>query len=846
MKKRFGFRYISVLALFLAAYAALNDFSGNVYSQNSRYEGKIVRKIEFTGNESVSSGALLYAMKTSIGYPLNSAEVRQDIKEVFDKGQFEKVDVEIEEVPDGVKLRFICKERARINSIDFKGNDEFVDTDLEASIPVKAGDVFRTDLLEKGAKAIKAKYDAQGLFNAVVSYRTDEVDSGRDVKVSFIIDEGEEIVVKKISILGTRKIDSDDLLDLMTTKEEGLFRDGAFKKEEYEMDKDKILAYYRENGYLDAQITGEKVEYEWDNPAEKQTRVIFIVLNVDEGDKYFFDGYTVKVESEKPVYTPEALMKNFKLKEKGELFNDTMFQQDRQSISFKYASQGYIFARVVPEKKIIEREIVSDGETVKRKFVKVDITITEGTKAYVENIIIKGNQKTKDHVIRRELLIKEGELFNSDLMQLSREKVYNLGYFKQVNFDVRPGSREGQMNLVVDVEEQPSGTISLGGGYGTTSGFSIFADITENNFMGNGQIAGIKFSYGPYTSSITLSFTERWLFNKPIAFNSSISYGLYTYEESSIFPSGSDTSEYQKQTFGYSLGLSYRFWYYFQVGTSWYHVFKSYINPTGNSPDYIFEYESLGVQEKRTQTVYLYRDTKNNYLNPTSGTRVGMSVGFTGGFLGGGDHFMELNPELYAYYSPFNLPFLESHPCVFEFRANGTFLMQPIGSVNQDYSKNEWLDSDDRLRMGGPETIRGWDYYDTAFPKSWANAGLYHRVLYGLEFRVPIHPQMLWLAFFFDAGSLWSDNQWEKQIVSDTYRKYINNDKENGDLHNIGQFFDTDLLQYFRYSYGAGLRVQIPMMPLRFWFGKKMIYDGDKFCNIGGWTFQFQIGDIRY
>ena len=215
---------------------------------------------------------------------------------------------------------------------------------------------------------------------------------------------------------------------------------------------------------------------------------------------------------------------------------------------------------------------------MKRKFVRIDFEIEEGSQAYIENIFIKGNVKTKEKVIRRELLIKEGELFNSFKMQISREKIFNLGFFKQVNFDVRPGSREGYMNLIVDVEEQPTGTISLGGGYGTTSGFSIFADIGENNLLGNGQRVGLRFEYGPLRSSVTLSFNEPWLLDKPIGFNASVFYTLNTITTSSLFSNSDDDAKYQKRSIGYSLGLSYRFWYYYGVGSVWSHSWRSWLS----------------------------------------------------------------------------------------------------------------------------------------------------------------------------------------------------------------------------------------------------------------------------
>jgi len=245
----------------------------------------------------------------------------------------------------------------------------------------------------------------------------------------------------------------------------------------------------------------------------------------------------------------------------------------------------------------------------------------------------------------------------------------------------------------------------------------------------------------------------------------------------------------------------------------------------------------------------MYRDSKDNYLNPTKGYRTGMSVAFTGGsVLRGNDHFTQYSPEFYLYYSPFHIPFLKTHPTVFELRASGDFITPPLGKNwvenNMPYTDNEWLEAEDRLDIGGPETVRGWDYSDRTMPDSWRYVGLYHRILYGAEYRIPLHPQMLWLVLFFDAGSLWSDKFWEKQL-SDTYSGYVEDDLASGKLRRIDQITDGNLLPYFIYSYGFGLKVQVPMMPLRFWWAKKMVYD-DGFKTISDYTFQFSIGDVRF
>lgn len=835
---------VTTLALVLALISLSIGFS-----EPSRYEGKIVKKIEFTGLKNASPSELAYNMLTTEGYPLKAVEVRKDIKSVFDNGKLEKVEVEIEEYDGGVRLRFVCYERPLIEAVVFKGASS--ETELQELVLLKRGEVFRNDLLEKSLQLIREKYDTKGLFNASVSHKIKPVKDTKDVIVEIIIDEGEEIKIEKINILGASKLYAKEIGAIMETKESGIIQDGLFQKDKYEEDKARIIGYYKQKGYLDAYIIEDKVEYEWKNPAKKTERVIFITISIFEGERYYFDSYSINIrgDKDKTVFTPQELSAGFMQKEPGKIFNNTMFEMDRQMINFRYSSEGYIFARVIPQRTITEKDVEVKGVTEKRKYVSVHFDVVEGSQAYIESIIIKGNKKTYDKVIRREVLCKEGELFDARKVQLSRERVYNLGFFKEVNIDVRPGSMDGYMNLVVDVEEQPSATISVGGGYGTSSGFSIFADITEKNFRGLGQTLGVKVEYGPYRSSVALSFMEPWLLdNYPLSFNTSVFYNLYTIETSSLF-SSDETATYKKQGFGYSLGLSYRFWLFYVIGTTWIHEFKMYLDPSGNNTDTVFVAVDAGLQEKRTQRFYLYRDTKDNYLNPTSGTRIGGSVSFNGGLLGGDDHYIRWDPEASLYWSPFHLPFLPEWRCVIELRANGTFLTKPLGSVSQNYERNQWIEAEDRLLIGGPETVRGWDYYDSDLPDSWASSGLFHRILYGAEFRVPIHPQMLWMAFFFDAGALFSDGTWESQMDQESLAyEEIRKDKGNDELYSLNELMHGEVrpLKYFKYGYGVGFRIQIPVMPLRFWFGRKAIFEGGQLKNIGGMTFQFQIGDYRY
>jgi len=379
--------------IFILVIVMIAIFNGG-FGQPSKYEGKIVKKIEFTGLFDVDKEDLLDVMTTEIGYPLRAVEIREDIKKIFKTGKFENIIVETEEYQDGVAVRFVCTERPAVNKIIFKGVEEVNETTLKEELPIKEGDVYRKDKVEASLIKIRNKYETEGLFNAIVKYKVEEVkDEKNAVNVIFIVDEGEDIKVQKIAIVGNTIVPLSTLKGLLQTEEEGLFADAKFNKATYEDDKAKILAYYRELGYLDADIVEDSVEYKWLDPETQEKRGIYITIKLREGQRYYFDGYEV---SGNEVFTTEDITSQFEQTKIGEPFNDTLYQKDRQMISFTYATKGYIFARIIPERKITEKEVDVAGKKEKRKFVFTHFHIKEGSQAYIENIII--NVQSQCHV----------------------------------------------------------------------------------------------------------------------------------------------------------------------------------------------------------------------------------------------------------------------------------------------------------------------------------------------------------------------------------------------------------------------------------------------------------------
>ncbi|MBU43403.1 MAG: hypothetical protein CMN76_09310 [Spirochaetaceae bacterium] len=475
-----------------------------------------------------------------------------------------------------VLLNFELVELPRISDIELLGMEELYEADLKTALPVKEGDVYQLQRAQEAVAVLVDKYRSEGFFMAAVWLDTAEVDPETNtIELRYIIDEGESIPISRINILGTRNLDPENMLAILDHKEEGIFEDGIFSEGKFEEDKYKILAYAKSNGYVNAEIVPESTGYEirWRNPSRpEEGRVVVITYKLNEGDIRFFGGYSLEhdsqainlernpperkvktKENQNPVFTEEQLLSflEFNPGESGEIFDEGKFFRDRNTLQQAYSSQGYVFAQIQPyfttfqlteenlqkyeacrdlknpasedqkrckdigkslDFEMLREKLADDPRAAGQTLRHVHFIVRENHLAFIENIIIKGMTKTQENVIRRELLVKEGQLFNSALVERSREKIFNLGYFKEVNLEMRPGSDDEKMNLIIDVTEQPTGTITMGGGYGTQTGFSIFTEVGENNLNGTGQRITGKLQYGPLTRQVSISWTDPWLY----------------------------------------------------------------------------------------------------------------------------------------------------------------------------------------------------------------------------------------------------------------------------------------------------------------------------------------------
>lgn len=966
MKKKVIYQLTTIA--FVASLIFYISFTTNVLSDKSSYLGKVITKVEFSGNKNNDTSDLQFLIEMKKGKILTEKMLNDDLKTLFATNYFYNIDIQAENDNDGVKILIDVKERPKVSEIEFVGADEVFPTDLKDKMALKEGEVITPEKVTLTKEAITKKYREEGFFHAYVKFEMGKIDSKTNtVKVKFIIDEGDEIPIAKINILGTEKIDPSELLGILDLKESGIIESGHFKEMTFETDKQKIIAYMRSKGYLDAELIPEGTGWEirWENPRIRDKRVVIVNFKVNEGDIYYFNGYTtshdltddgrgnpVYLNKEKnPTGTPKSnwqpifeagfLEKLFEFTEAdiGDIFDDTKFQKDKALINELYSSRGYIFAQVINKRKTIElsddslrayencqvirepvqceeekkklniaklRDLLTKNPTyVGRKFEHVDFSIRENHLAYIENIIIKGNKKTQDKVIRRELLFKPGDLFNSSLVNRSRERIYNLGYFKEVNFNSRPGSDDTKMNLIIELIEQPTGTISMGAGYGTISGFSIFTELGERNLNGTGQSISGRVEFGPFRKFFQLSWTEPWIYDRPWALTLSMFYSsrTITVGTASITDSGAgaikESASYDREGVGVSIGIAHR------IFINWTHFhryspsFFQSTNATSLADDFVRAEVNRGWQFRSEVTNGIGYDSRDNIFSPTRGLNSYVSVSNVGQYFGGQSHFDRFNTVFEYYHTWFDYTFgglfrsnnLRRWKVVQEFRNSNVFTYEKPPKYGRpapfdrdiERQKSPYIQQQDLQFIGGYESLRGWNFTDSLYPKEWRD-GATHRILFSSELRFPIEPTLLWFVIFMDAGALYEQvNRWTglRREDAENYKYAIAQAKRRLDpffVYYTENYYPYEIkklpkdqnpftiddpehlelkmrnisLERMKFSWGFGLRIQIPVLPLRLYMAQRLRYTGDlanpfaTYPSDKNFQFVFGIGDFRF
>jgi outer membrane protein insertion porin family len=504
--------------------------SCTVYAQTFR-----VSDIRVEGLQRVSAGSVFSALPIRVGDVLTQADIQSATRELFKVGYFS--DVEIKR--DGDVLVLVIQERPAINKIELKGNKAIKTENLMDSLrdnSLSEGQIFQRATLEGITQALQREYVNQGRYGASVKIETEDMPRNQ-VKVLVNIDEGSPSRIKQINIVGNTSYTEEELIDLFELKTTGMWSwisgNDKYNREKLKGDLERLESWYLDRGYLNFKIDSSQISLSTDKSK------IFITVNITEGEIYRISD----IELAGDPAIDERIIRSMILMKKDQIFSQILMTTSEEYVTKRLGNEGYTFAKVegMPER--------NDAE----KTVKITFFIDPGKRAYVNRINFRGNTKTVDEVLRREMRQMEGGSANSAQIEHSKIRLERLGFFKEVKVENKevPGTSD-QIDVEYTVEEQPSGSMGLQVGYAQYSGLLFSASIQQNNWFGTGKQVGFSFSHNRYQTSYNFNYNDPYFTPDGVSRGLSLYYTKSDYGSYNITPYS--TNVYGgKVTFGYPI-----------------------------------------------------------------------------------------------------------------------------------------------------------------------------------------------------------------------------------------------------------------------------------------------------
>jgi len=719
-----------------------------------------VAKVVVSGNKRIESDAITRVIETKSNTVYLTRHIRNDIKAIYKMGYFSDVRVKASDTPEGKVVTFQVQERETIRHIGVRGNRKFDEEEIKDILSAKAGAIVNINTFQNDITQIENLYKKDGYHNVKARYDIESLSDNR-ANIDFVIEEGDKAFVKAISFEGNRAYDDDKLKGLMKTKEKGFFSwltsSGDLDRQSLEQDISKITAYYHNHGYIQARVAAPRVTYEQGS--------IYIDVKIEDGPQ--FSVGRVDIEGDL-VHPKEELLQKLKISAE-QVYNREILREDLLNLADIYSDNGYAYADISPR---IDKDMEQH---------KADITyvIGKGPLVYFEKIIITGNTKTRDKVIRRQLKIYEQEQFSGKRLKRGTRNLYRLDYFGDLKVNTTQGSTRDKMVVNLDVTEKPTGAFSFGGGYSSVDNLFAMVSISQRNLFGRGQTLGLQAQLGSRTSTYTFSFTEPWLFDIPL----SAGFDLYNTTK--------DYDTYDKDSLGGTLRLGYLFWDYTRAYFS-YNYDRADIENVDESEASSSIKEFKGINVSHTIASTLRRDTRDRIFNPTEGSDNSVTVKHAGTPFGGDIGFTK-----YTANSKWFIPL---------FWDTVGMLNGRLGFVHSDSVGK--LPTWERFYLGGMSTVRGYDWRDISptDPATGDEIGGNKMMQFNAEFLFPLVKESgLRGVLFYDTGNAYDNGE----------------DLSFGDL---------------RQSAGYGFRWYSPIGPIRLEYGY-ILDDKEGRKGEGGWEF---------
>ncbi|MFC1811266.1 outer membrane protein assembly factor BamA [Thermodesulfobacteriota bacterium] len=677
-----------------------------------------VAEILVTGNERIESDAIKRVIKTEPDDIYLAKNLSKDLKAVYAMGYFEDVRIESESGPEGRTIIFKVTEKSTIRRISVTGNRIYEAEKIMENIDITRGSILNIFRINRNVKRIEELYKDKNYHNVQVTHKIHEREQNQ-ADLEFIINEGKKLLIQKIIFQGNSAYTDKRLKKIMKTSEKGFFSwatsSGDLNRDNLEQDMARLSAFYHNNGYVKARVGEPQIEFK-----DKQ---IDITIKIDEGSQ--FKVGTVEIAGDL-VLPKEALLEKVKIT-KETYYNRETLRDDVLVLTDLYSDEGYAYADIAPR-------IETDSDNLK---VNITYVVEKGKQVYFEKIIIGGNTKTRDKVIRRQLRVYEQEVYSGKRLKRGINNLYRTDYFEDIKVNTEKGSSDDKMILKVDVTEKPTGTFTFGGGFSSVDEAFFVASVQQRNLFGRGQILGLRAQLGSVSNRYTISFTEPWLFDIPLAGTISV----YNWDR--------DYDIYEKESVGGSIRFGYPIFNYTRASIGYLYDDSEITDIDPNASDLIKDIE--GTNRTSSVMTAIRYDSRDRAFNPTKGQKHELSLQYAG--LGGTIGFTKAMGAAGVY-----IPL---------FWETVGFLHGAAGFVTRNSEKT--LPDYEKFYLGGMHTVRGFDWRDiSAYDEEGKKVGGEKMVFFNVEYIIPLLKKVgIVLVAFFDTGNVWGTGPGQNVDVGD-------------------------------------------------------------------------------
>ncbi|MEL3904842.1 MAG: outer membrane protein assembly factor BamA [Treponemataceae bacterium] len=771
------------------------------------YKDKKIRKIQFEGLKTVSQTTMAVIFDKYKGEILSDTTYLAILQSIYELEYFTS-DIVTKVLPTDdtyreVNLVFEVHELPAIAGYKFIGNKRVSGADMLKVMTLKKGDIFNEAKAETDKQKVADFLISRGFATGTVSMTYTENEKENTVTIEYTITEGKQTVISQILFEGATVFTERKLKKTLASKEKSVLNQGAYQISNIQQDKLNIQMLYGEKGYVNTRV--ETVKEERDETSDPERNLLILTYVINEGEQFLYGG--IEFIGNK-IFTTEELASHFPYKE-GDILNMTKVNTSMSKIADTYYENGYMTTYIEPTQSI-------DPVT---KEVHFKLAIREGERSHIEHIIIKGNKKTRENVILRELMVSEGDVFSKSKIETSLRNLYSLQYFSAVIPEPQPGSEANLVDLIINVEEQQTANIGFGVGFSGSSdpnAFPLSASVNwnEKNFLGRGSNFDVNLKAGPNEQSLKAGYTENWFLGSPVSigFSTGITHKKLSAPQDVLYPFGipdpfmskneaqngdprlmsAYSMKYDRWELGFGINSGYIWSLPFariRLGGGFnFGLVKNVYDKVHYRP---FDAKIRNEQRKwslsNSFSLQLSLDDRDNMYDPSKGWLLSQNCAFFGIIPKvENEYFFRSTSKGELYFT------LLDHP-VSDYWSLKFILAFYTGLTVQVPLQKAPISFDSKLAIDGMFVGRGWTTLGT---ESLGDVLLNHWA----EFRMPLAPNILAFDFFFEAAAI-------KPTVQDFGKLTIND---------------------YYFSFGPGLRFLLPQFPLRLMFANTFRSDKGK------------------